>query len=83
MSIKYNGKGIILSAESKDYEFDGKSGKYHRVRVSVDGEIYPCKSSEAQVKEVQSFIGEGEVLVEIEVVSRRENVSLELKSVTE
>jgi len=72
-------KGKILSAESKPYEFAGNKGVSHKIRLSVDGEIYVCKSSEQQVSSLKDHVGEEGDLV-IKVNSRKENLSLELVS---
>jgi len=72
-------KGIILSAESKPYDFDGNKGTSHNIRVSVAGEIYTCKSNSEQVSLIAPFKGQTLELV-IRVNSRKERMSLELVS---
>lgn len=79
MSIVYKGKGIILSAASTPYKIDGNEGVSHRVRVSVNGEIYPCKSTEAQVNEIQALVGK-EATVEVSILSRKESIYAQLVS---
>jgi len=67
----------LLSAESNPYEFDGKSGVSHRIRLNVDGEIYVCKSTAKQVESLKDFIkqdGTATILVE----SRKEILTLKL-----
>jgi len=56
----------LLSAISKPYSFDGKSGVSHRVRVLVESEVFACKSTEEQVAALQKSVGkDGEVVIEI------------------
>jgi len=70
-------KAIILSVESNPYEFDGKSGVSHRIRISVNGEVYPVRSNEAQVKEFSPMVGET-VDLSVKVESRKESLSLKV-----
>lgn len=77
--IEFSGNGMILSAESKPYDFDGKTGVSHRIRVAVDGEIYPCRANEDQVKEYKAHVGDSGSVV-IQVASRKEAISLVLKT---
>lgn len=77
--MKFEEKAILLTAESKPYDFNGNSGVSHSIRLNINGEIYPCKSNEAQVKELKKFEGtEGTAI--IEVVSRKEAITLRLSS---
>jgi len=73
-------KALVLTAESKPYEFGGNEGVSHKIRLNVEGEIYVCKSNAEQVAEVAKLQGKT-VNVEIKVNSRKENMSLELLSV--
>lgn len=77
MQIETNAK--LLSAESKPYNVDGNSGTSHKIRLNIYGEIFVCKSDEAQVQEMKEYIGkEGNAI--IEVISRKENMALKLMS---
>lgn len=77
MEIKL--EAILLTAESKAYEFSGNKGVSHKIRLSIKGEIYSCKSTEDQVKSLARKVGEsGDAVVKI--VSRKEALSLELVS---
>lgn len=81
MSIKYKAEAKLLSAESNSFT-DSDSGKsilYHRVRLNYDGEIYPCKADEAQVKALASDVGK-EGIAEVELASRKEQISLRFVS---
>jgi len=69
----------LLTAESKPYSFGGNEGVSHRIRLSVDGEIYVCKSSADDVATMKRYEGvEGEAV--FKVTSRKENLGLELVS---
>jgi len=74
-----NTKGIVLSATSKPYEFDGRKGVSHKIRVAVNGEIYICNSDEKQVKEIEQFVGKT-VSIAFKVVSPKENLGLKVVS---
>lgn len=74
MSIQVKEKAILLSAESKPYDFNGNSGVSHKVRVSIGGEIYNCNSNEKQVLELKDSVSrEGEVTIEFR--TRKEALS--------
>lgn len=77
--MQFETKALLLSAESKPYEIDGNKGVSHKIRLSVEGEIYVCKSTESQVQELQSKVKTSGDAV-IEVVSRKENMTLKLVS---
>jgi len=77
--MEINTQAKILSAESKPYSFGGNEGVSHRIRLNVDGEIYVCKSTESQVKEIKDKVG-AEGMARIKVLSRKETLSLELVS---
>lgn len=77
--MQIEAKAKMLSAESKPYDFGGNKGVSHRIRLSVEGEIYVCKSNESQVASMKDHVGEdGEAV--LKVVSRKEALSLELVS---
>jgi len=77
--MKIDVRAQVLSAESKPYNFGGNSGTSHKIRLNIEGEIYVCKSSETQVKEISPRVGETVDGV-VQVVSRKENMYLELVS---
>lgn len=77
MQIETNAK--LLSAESKPYNVDGNSGTSHKIRLNIEGEIFVCKSDEAQVQAMKEHIGK-EGNATIEVISRKENMALKLMS---
>ena len=74
-------EATLLTAESKPFDFDGRSGVSHRIRLNVGGEIYVCKSDESQVLSLKQHIGRNGNAV-VKVNSRKEALSLELKSFT-
>jgi len=75
--IQYKGLMTLLSAESKVFEKEGESISYYPVRVSIAGEIYPCKGSKEQVAELTALVGK-EGTGHVAVSSRKENISLKL-----
>jgi len=72
-------KALLLTAESRSYDFNGNQGVSHKIRISVAGEIYVCKSTADQVAALKKFEGK-EGTAEVKVVSRKENMTLELLS---
>jgi len=72
----------LLSAESTKWVIKGDDVISHKIRVSVEGEIYPLKSNAEEVLSVQKYVGK-DVDVTIKVDSRKENVSLRLDSIAE
>jgi len=67
----------VLSAVSKPYNFDGKSGTSHKIRVMAQGEIYNCYSNEDQVKDAQSRLNK-EVTANLFFTSPKENLKVEV-----
>jgi len=47
----------LLSAISKPYSFDGKSGTSHRLRFLAGSDVFVAKSSPEQVESVQKLVG--------------------------
>jgi len=77
--MKFEEQAILLTAESKPYNMNGNSGVSHRVRVSVKGEVFACKSTEEQVIALKPFEGqEGTAVLKLKSV--KENLSIELVS---
>jgi len=77
--MEFEEKGILLTAESKPYDFGGNSGVSHNIRVSLNGEIFSCKSDENQVQAMKKYEGQsGNVVVKI--ASRKEKLSASLVS---
>jgi len=75
-------KALILTAESKPYNIEGNEGVSHKIRLNVNGEIYVCKSTPEQIKELKDKEGtEGTAVIKVE--SRKENMSLKLLSFEE
>jgi len=70
-------QGTILTAESKPYNVNGNEGVSHKIRVLVDGQIFPCKSNAAQVAEFKPYEGvSGDVTLDL--TSRKEALVIEL-----
>jgi len=77
--MEITAKARLLTAESKPYEMNGNSGISHRLRFSVDGEIYVCKSNADEVQKLHDRVGhEGTAHFKFE--SRKENLTLKLVS---
>lgn len=70
-------KAQILTASSKGYEINGNKGTSHKVRVMVDGEIFPLFATEAQVVEAQKILGTTLDVV-LDIVSPKENTKIVL-----
>lgn len=67
----------ILSAISRPYDFDGKTGVSHKVRLNVDGEIFVAQTDESGVQKYSQMVGkDGEATLEF--ISPRERLSLRL-----
>lgn len=79
--MKYEEQALVLTAESKPYDYQGKQGVSHKVRLNIAGEIYSISSTEEQVKEFSSLIGK-EVTVVFQFSSPKENLRLKILSVT-
>lgn len=69
----------LLTAESKPYNVDGNVGTSYKIRLNIDGEIYVCRSTEAQVLQMKEH-EKAEGVAVLKVNSRKENLSLELYS---
>lgn len=69
-------KAQLLTSESKPYKMNGNEGVSHRIRVSVQGEIYPLKATEAQVMQCRQYVGkQGEVTFDLQ--TRKEALTLQ------
>jgi len=67
----------LLSAQSKPYNFEGKEGVSHKVRLNVEGEIFVCSTDEAGVKLLQDKIGkEGTAILDFTSPKERLKLSL-------
>jgi len=76
MRLELTGK--ILSAESKPYNIQGNEGVSHKVRALVGDEIFSLKATESLVKEAEEHIANGEVTLQVDLTSPKENVKLTL-----
>lgn len=72
-------EALILSAESREYSFQGRTGTSNKVRVSINGEIYPLKATKELVSELKQYVGKN-LSIEFYLGSRREDIFLTLKS---
>jgi len=77
--MQFETESKLLTAESKPYSIDGNTGTSHKIRLNIEGEIYVCKSTAEQVAEFKQYEGVDGLAV-VEVVSRKENMSLKLVS---
>lgn len=69
-------KGVLLTAESKPYEFEGRSGVSSKIRVLIEDSIFPLKANEELVERFKNVQG-SKGTVKFNLTSRKENVSLE------
>lgn len=68
----------LLTAISKDYDFEGKQGTTHKVRLNIEGEIFVTRTDEAGIARFKSFEGkEGTATLNFTSPKERLNVSLE------
>lgn len=74
-------KAFLIAAVSKPYDFEGRSGTSHRVRINVEGEVYVCKSSAIQVAELAKY-EKTEGTAVFEISSPQERLTMELKEFT-
>jgi len=75
--MKIEEKAMLVTADSKPYEFEGRKGVSHKARFNIRGEIYRVKATEAQILALQGHFGEqGEVT--LKVTSVREQLGCEL-----
>jgi len=77
--MEFSVKALLLTAESKPYNFEGNVGTSHRIRFAIKGEIFVCKSTGEQVSAHKQFEGKEGVAV-LKLVSRKEAMALELVS---
>lgn len=80
--MQYETEAILLTAESKDYKFDGKEGVSHKIRLSINGEIFKCNSNSNQIAVLKPSEGKlGRAVIKLD--SRKEVLSLTLVSFEE
>lgn len=72
-------KAILLSAESKQYTIEGRTGISHKVRFFIGDGVFPMKATPEQVKQLRDYVGQSGILV-LDLVSRKENLSLSFVS---
>ena len=77
--MKFEEKVTCLTAVSKPYDFAGNSGVSHHIRFNVNGEIFDCKSNEAQVVEFQKYVGKEGTAVFV-FTSPKEKLSMTVES---
>ena len=67
----------VLSAVSKPYDFDGKKGVTHKVRLNVEGEIFVAKTDEAGVSKYSALVGrDGEAVLDFTSPAERLTLTL-------
>lgn len=77
--MKNEEKAKVLSAENKPYDFNGNSGVSHTIRLSIEGEVYAVKTTEAQVNEFAKYVGKSGV-VKVSFSSPKENLKMSIDS---
>lgn len=73
-------KARILEAQGKDYSFDGRSGTSYKARLLIENNIYPVKCTAEDIETLKPHVGK-DVLVNLSLVSPKENIRLEFVSV--
>lgn len=77
--MKFQENVVLLTAKSVPYDFAGNSGVSHRIRLSINNEIFVCKSTPEQVIAMKPFEGkEGDAILVFS--SPKESISLTLES---
>jgi len=74
--IRLKEKVVVLSADSKPWEMEGRTGISHRARFLMGNEIYPVRCTESQVSELNKVVGKA-VEVVVDLVAPKENTRLE------
>jgi len=77
MKLKFN--GVLLTALSKPYDFDGKKGVSHKIRAMIEGEIYSLKATEEQIIAMKQYEGEDGTFT-LNLKSPKENLALDFES---
>jgi len=77
--MNYESEATLLTAESKEYNIDGKIVHSHKIRLNIGGEIFACKSTAEQVLKYKAF-EKKEGTATIKVTSPKEKLAIELVS---
>lgn len=77
--MKNEERAIVLTVESRPYDFNGLKGVSHKVRLSILGEVYAIKVSESQVQELKPLEGD-EISVVLKFSSPKERLVCNLES---
>lgn len=75
-------KALILTADSKAYSFDGRSGTSYKIRVLIDGFTYPLKATQEQVDLAQKYLQKS-VDLTFQISAPKENVRMDFLSIDE
>lgn len=83
--VKVNIKRVILlSAVTKPYDFDGRSGTSNKIRFLAGGDVFSVSASPEAVNDLAPLCGEEKPAVLLDVVvelaSPRENLVMRLAS---
>jgi len=72
--MKITTEARLISAESKPWEIEGRSGVSHKVRVLVDTDVFVLKATEQDVARCNEYIEEENTSGEltIDLVSSKE-----------
>jgi len=77
--MQFEENAILLSADSKPYDFDGRKGVSHQARFSINGEIFRAKANENLINQISPLIGKSGLL-RAQFTSRLEKLAMELIS---
>lgn len=81
--IKVKGEATLLTAESKPYEFEGKSGVSNKARFLISNEIYKIKVTESDVKKFLELLKDTDGVsgvIELSFASPSERLTVQLDS---
>lgn len=76
--IKFQEKAVVLSVKSFPWEISGRSGTAHNVRLAINHEIYPVKTTEKVADSLRDKVDQ-EVDVVLVLESFREEIKLSLE----
>lgn len=75
--MEFEEKAVLLTAESKPYDFNGNTGVSHKIRLMIGGEIFEMKSSPEQVSELANDLKKSG-LAKLKISSPKEKLKMEL-----
>lgn len=77
--MQFEEKGFLLTATSNPYDVNGNKGISHKVRVSINGEVYSCSSNAETVASLKGLEGQSGT-VKLKITSPKEMLKATLIS---